>query len=178
MIVYHGSNHNFEKLKIVKRNTKNSSLLNEGYGIYFNLNPSVASTYGKYLYTIEISDMLVLDFRKLSTCNTFISMLIYEIYKNTEVNIGKYLDNKLIENLRDGNLAVNNIDKEIYLVLDNTEEYYMRYTDTQREHVKKFLNKYKNEVKAYLFSYNIENTGIIKDVSIANIIDKRILRPR
>ena len=48
MIVYHGSNSNFKSLRISKSLVKhNSTLLNEGLGIYFSTDKEVARSYGK-----------------------------------------------------------------------------------------------------------------------------------
>ena len=69
MIVYHGSNSNFTKLRIAKSLVKNSSTLeNEGPGIYFSTDKSVAKHYGKYVYTLDINDKYFLDSRNAVIC--------------------------------------------------------------------------------------------------------------
>ena len=57
MVVYHGSNSNFKKLRISKDLVKRESTkTNEGMGIYFTTDKEIARSYGKYIYTIEIND--------------------------------------------------------------------------------------------------------------------------
>lgn len=63
MIVYHGSNSNFKKLRIAKSLVKHQSTLeNEGLGIYFTTDKEIARSYGKWIYSLEIPDDMI-DFR-------------------------------------------------------------------------------------------------------------------
>jgi len=81
MIAYHGSNSCFKNLRIHKSLVKSSATaLNEGLGIYFSLDRDVASSYGKYMYTLEINDNYIKDFRVLAVCKKYVADLIRYIY--------------------------------------------------------------------------------------------------
>lgn len=169
MIVYHGSNSNFRKLKISKSLVKHTSTLgNEGLGIYFSTDPSVANSYGKYLYTLEINDRAFIDMRKKVNCTKYIRKIIGAVYKETGVNIGMYFDfQSTIDRLYYGGQAVFSVGHDIAEVLDNTDEFYdSGLSQTKKSNVYRVLRRMDKECpKAYMFNYHIKNIGVIKDVS-------------
>lgn len=76
MIVYHGSNSNFRTLRISKNLVNHkSTITNEGLGIYFSTNLDVAKSYGKYIYTLEINDKVLIDFRSRGNCRRYLAKL-------------------------------------------------------------------------------------------------------
>ena len=177
MIVYHGSDSNFRKLKIAKGLVRcESTMNNEGLGIYFSTDRSVAESYGKYLYTIEINDKYIVDFRKKAKCVSYIRKIISTVYKNTGVMIDNYFSaEELVNSMYFGRQAISKIGKDIAEVLDNTENFYFAYNQTTREKVYKELRKIDKELKiAYMFTYYIKNIGVIKcaDENIVRIINK------
>lgn len=168
MIVYHGSDSNFRKLKISKSLVKHTSTLgNEGLGIYFSTDPSVANSYGKYLYTLEINDKAFIDMRKKANCTKYIRKIIGAVYKETGVNISMYFDFQYIINrLYYGGQAVFSVGHDMADILDNTDEFYKGLSQTKRDKVYRVLRHMDKECpKAYMFNYHIKNIGVIKDVS-------------
>lgn len=179
MIVYHGSNSNFKSLRISKSLVKHSSsLLNEGLGIYFSFDRKVAESYGKYLYTLEINDKLLLDFRKRSVCRLYIASMAKEIYKKTKLDILYYINmNEIAERIYYGEQCICILGDEIANILDSTDSWYFSTTEKQRIEVYKMLRHMdKDKLHVYLFNYNIKNIGIIKDLNAVRIINKERLR--
>lgn len=90
MIIYHGSNHRFEKPRISRSLTeKKSTAENEGAGLYFSTDRSVAESYGKYLYVIEIDDKDIMDFRKKSVCKQYVNDLCAYMLSKTGIDVTK-----------------------------------------------------------------------------------------
>lgn len=177
MIVYHGSNSNFKKLRIAKNLVKHESTMNnEGLGIYFSTDRSVAESYGKYLYTIEINDKYLVDFRKKDKCSLYIRKIINTVYKETGVKINNYFSAAdFINRMYFGGQAISTVGKDIAEILDNTSEFYFACSQTIREKIYRELRKVDKELKiAYMFNYHIKNIGIIKCVDDNNIV--RIVR--
>ena len=143
MIVYHGSNSNFSKLRIDKSLVKyRSTLENEGPGIYFSTNKQVAKRYGRYVYTLEINDRSLLDFRHIEICTKYESDIVHYIYNKFNIDISEYIDlNQVTHRIRWGGLP-------IYSILRNYD---------------------KKHLKAYMINCYIENIGVIKDVSQATV---------
>lgn len=180
MIVYHGSNSNFKHLRISKSLVKHSSTLNnEGLGIYFSTDRSVAESYGKYVYTLEINDKYFLDFRKKSVCRKYISDLTKEIYTKTNINIAKYIKlETLVDYMYFGGIAISGIAKEIELLLDSCEQWYIDVSESKQKQVFSILRLYnKRNLITYMFNYHIKNIGIIKSVddNVVRIVNKETI---
>lgn len=168
MIAYHGSNKNFKKLRISKQLVQHTSTeLNEGLGIYFSTDKSVAESYGNYLYTLEINDKYFKDFRKKNVCTLHIRNLVRYVYKKTGVNIQNFTDlNTTINYIYFGGISIYNLSKELGLVLDSSEKWYVSLSETKRNQVLSALRQYdKEQCVAYMFNYNIKNIGVIKKIS-------------
>lgn len=165
MYVYHGSNHNFRVLRIRKDLTKDSTLRNEGYGVYFSTDRDVAKTYGEYLYTIRVNDKYIFDMRKLAACRAYLRNLSRDVWNQFAFHLETYIDVKLLaECLQSGKVAISGVGQEVANMLDSTE---MFYTDYRRSHedVYKWLEKWTGVPKVYLFTYHVAGSGIIRDVS-------------
>lgn len=178
MIVYHGSNSNFKTLRISKSLVKhNSTLNNEGLGIYFSTNIEVARSYGKYIYTLEINYKEFQDFRKLTVCKNYVIHIMQDVYKATKVDLSAYLYFETVSNyMYYGGLAITGVCREIYLQLDSNEFCY-RLPKTKIESVYKRLNYLsKHCPKVFMFNYHIKDIGVIKDVSpdVIRIINKQL----
>lgn len=178
MTVFHGSNHNFTKLKISKSfMTKDASLYNEGLGIYFSALQNVARSYGRYLYVLEINDSKLIDFTKKEVCLKYVKGMATSVRKQTGIDISKYFDfASVAEYAYYGNIAIYKIHREIQMLLDSSEMWYREVSEKDMKKINGLLEKYdKNALKAYTFNYNIPMIGIIKDVSddIVRIADKR-----
>lgn len=175
MIVYHGSNSKFKTLRIEKRLVKsNASLLNEGMGIYFSLDKGVAASYGKYLYTLNIVDKGLADFRTIKTCMTFLNQLARYVYLNTKnIDIRRYINlHDVAISMVEGQVAISGVAKEIELQLDSNELWHT-LGETTIENTYRQAEKFiKQSLKAYLFNYNIKGIGILKrvDPDIVEII--------
>lgn len=171
MIVYHGSNHRFKKLRIAKRLVESpSTLVNEGLGIYFSTEKSIASSYGKYLYTLEINEKYLVNYRDIYTCHDHINFLVERVAIKCDVDIRKYFSTfEMVDRMRNGAQMICNIGHDIAEILDNTEEFYLTHSKYKRESIYRLLRSYDNFkktlVKAYMFRYFIPNIGVIKDVS-------------
>lgn len=129
---------------------------------------AVASSYGKYLYTLEINDRAFVDMRKKANCTKYIRKIIGAVYKETGVNIGMYFDFQYtIDRLYYGGQAVFSVGHDIAEVLDNTDEFYdSGLSQTKKSNVYRILRRMDKECpKAYMFNYHIKNIGVIKDVS-------------
>lgn len=167
MIAYHGSDSNFKTFRLSKSLVKhNSTLENEGLGIYFSTDIEVAKSYGKYVYTIEINGKYLSDFRKQSVCTSYLSKVIKEVYDKTGLNISLYVNMDIIGMyMLSGGIAISKIGKELQLNLDSNFDWY-QLPKSKIETVYRLLRAVdKNCPKAYLFTYHIKNIGVIKDVS-------------
>lgn len=168
MIVYHGSNHRFQKLRISKSLVERKSTLeNEGCGIYFSTDRTVAESYGKYVYTLEINDTYFQDFRKQEVCENYINQLQQYILSKTNINLHDYIDfESIITYAKCGGIAISGIGHELYLMLDSTESFYTSLSDTKRKQLYRILNQYdKHNLNAYMFTYHIPNIGVIKNIN-------------
>lgn len=177
MIVYHGSNSCFKKLRIHKSLVKSSATaLNEGLGIYFSLDKDVAESYGKYMYTLEINDRYLRDFRMESVCRKYVADLVKHVYKQEKINLFNYFDAaSLVMYIYNGNIAISGVGREVYMLLDSNENWYRLGQDTI-DKVYKILEKYdESNLYAYLFNYNIRNIGVIKkiDDNIVRIVSRQ-----
>lgn len=167
MIVYHGSNSRFETLRIGKNLVKHdSSLLNEGMGIYFSTDRKIAESYGKYLYTLEINDAKIYDMRSSRIVQARIKQIAKEILKVTGVNILPYLNiREIAQYVVDGRVAIDGMCREIYMLLDSNEDWYFAAGNKVENVYKQLERLSKVKIPAYLFNYHIPNIGIIKIVT-------------
>lgn len=177
MIVYHGSNSNFKKLRISSSLVKHESTkTNEGLGIYFSIDKEVARSYGKYIYTLEINDKYFVDFRSRTKCRLYVAKLAQSIYKETKVDILRYFS---LEDLADrmywGGQSISGVGREIYMLLDSNANWYFNNSISKIERIYQILRAYdKKHLYAYMFNYHIKNIGVIKKVddNIVRIINK------
>ena len=184
MIVYHGSNSNFSKLRVSPRLTRSSSgYLSEGYGIYFSLNRDIAKQYGKYLYTLSINDSLVIDFRKISNCRKFLYSLLNYIKRDCNVDLAEYIKasniDTIINLMHSGKLRINSLDKELTDILNSNYKFYSDLSESSKDNIfRKLRVNLKKMLAVYLFNNEIPNIGIIKDTSsnTVKIIGKEMVR--
>lgn len=171
MIVYHGSNSIFKTLKISKKLVKHQSTLdNEGLGIYFSTDIEVARSYGKYIYTLGINDMYFHDFRNFGTCANYISEIRTKVFKETGIDVYSFMYVGALEDLRTrlhcGGLAVCGVGREIELMLDSSDYFYTSLSNTTIQKIFNILKYFdKHCPSVYMFTYHIQNIGVIKDVS-------------
>ena len=172
MIVYHGSNHCFKKLKIGKSLVeRRSTLENEGIGIYFSTDRTVAESYGKYVYEIELEN--IQDFRKRSECKKYLNEICAFVLYKTKVNIKKYIYfDATVSDMKAGGLSIAEIGKELQLQCDSRNEFYTELSETKRQKIFQCLKTYaKNHLTAYMFQYHIKNIGVIKDLACVKSFD-------
>lgn len=166
VVVYHGSNHRFGNAKIVKGNTRDSSKLNEGYGVYFSLDITVAKSYGKYLYALMLDSDDIIDFRLKDNCKKLLNKIISEVKRETAVDISSCVNfTDILGGILYGDIGIHSIDREIMLHLDSNEKFYEKHNDKALK-VESVLNGLAEKLlrdKAYLFTYNIKDVGIIKN---------------
>lgn len=179
MIAYHGSNANFKKFAVSNRLTKRDSTRNnEGMGIYFSTDINVAKSYGKYLYTMEINEAYVLDFRSKMVCKKYVEGIRKHIYEKTKIDIAGYINlSGVVLYAHCGNIAIWGITREIEMLLDSNEHWY-ELAPSRIERVYQILRGYsKKHLRAYMFNYNIKNTGVIKDVKedVVRIVKKEVM---
>lgn len=180
MIVYHGSDSNFKKLRIAKSLVKHESTFeNEGIGIYYSTDKEIARSYGKYLYTLEIHDDKYTNFKKRKECEKYVLNMMKEVQAKCNVNLNQYLSADMITQTIDrmylGGLAISGVGKELCLLLDSTCDWYLNLSVSKTEQVYRVLRNYgKSHLAAYDFNYHIRNIGIIKNVDpdIVKIVDK------
>jgi len=165
MIVYHGSSHNFKTLRIIKKNARQSSQQNEGYGIYFSSDIDVARSYGKYLYILSVNDSCLADLRIKRNCDVLVAQLERDVYKRFKFYLREFINlNQVSGYIHSGNVAIVGLSREVKLLLDSSEFWYMRYGKWSQA-VFDFLDRWKGYPKAYFFTYNIKDCGVLKDVS-------------
>ena len=176
MIVYHGSNSNFKKLRIAKSLVQHQSTLeNEGLGIYFTTDKEIAKSYGKWIYSLEIPDDMI-DFRDKKACTKYINAIRSKVLKEFNVDIFKYFDyNQFITCVHCGGIAIHNIgSRQLPLMLDSSYEWYEDIKPTKMNKIYASMRKFDKELKVYMFTYHIQNIGIIRttDENIVRIISK------
>lgn len=172
MILFHGSNRRFKKLRVASSLVSSkSTLLNEGIGIYVSTLPTVAQSYGKYLYTIEIPNCEVIDFTNRAVITNYLrAMFEYGLTEKLIWLIREIDVNSVVDGLFNGNVAFNELPSELELHFDGSESWY-NLSDTTRERVLQRLRSFnKKNLKAYMYnSATIPGVGIIKDVTNAVI---------
>ena len=179
MIVYHGSNRNFKTLRISQSLVRyDSTLTNEGIGIYFSTDRNVSESYGKYLYTLELNDKYFKDFRKKTVCQAHLKGLRQLIYKSEKLDLANYIDLSSVANyMYFGGISIYRLSHEIELLLDSNEQWY-RNSQSKIQRVYRLARQWdKNNLAAYMFNYNIKNVGVIKRVEpdIVRIASKIIV---
>ena len=177
MLVYHGSDSNFKKLRVGKSLVKKGSTMsNEGCGIYFFTKKEMAKSYGKYVYTIEINDNYLLDFKSKTVCRKYLNNIRMDIREKFNVDIANYIKlEDVAMNMKLGGLCIFQTGRELYMLLDSEYRWYQDMSNTKIERVYSFLRNYdKRHLKVYTFNYHIPNIGVIKDVSedVARIVKK------
>lgn len=167
MLVYHGSDSNFKNLRISKSLVKHQSTLeNEGLGIYFSTDREVARSYGKYIYSLYVNDSYLLDFRKKSVCVSYMTKIIGYVRAKSGIDIRRIIDvNPTISRMYLGGTAISRVGQELKLVLDSSEYFWCGLNEKQRGAIIKALGYCDRHCPvAYLFNYSIKNTGIVKSV--------------
>jgi hypothetical protein len=179
MIVYHGSDRSFKELRIDSRlAVRATSSTEEGYGIYFSLDRETASKYGKYLYTLDVSERIGVVWNNLGA-RRFVVSLYDEVLEETGRYIGKFMNTeRLINHIADGSVFINRLHEYIKYKLSNNPSATKVWSKTTinkvSEQVRRVIRKY---VKAYVFTSIVPNTGILKDVSadVVQIVKKERL---
>lgn len=177
MIVYHGSNSNFRQLRISSTLTKyESTMNNEGPGIYFSTDKNVARSYGKWIYILEINDRVLKDFRNKQVCIGYVNSIIKEIQKKYSIDISKYFNvTNLVKYINFGGIAVSRTCHEIQMLLDSECAWYEDVSESKIQRVYQTLRGLdKRCPAAYMFSYNIKNIGVIKRIedNVVRILSK------
>lgn len=177
MIVYHGSSHSFRQLRIKKEFARQSTKDNEGYGIYFSLDRKVAESYGKWLYTLQVSDRYFVDMRTQQACSSYVLRLRQDMLNVFKLRLEDYFNLEMLARyLAGGGVAISGVGQEVVNLLDSTELFYIRHSG-KAEAIFRWLRNWKGVPKAYLFTYHIKDCGIIRDLSpeVVKIIDKERL---
>ena len=165
MIVYHGSNHNFKKFRVSDSLVERQSTReNEGKGIYFTTDIETARSYGKWLYTVAINDKYLLDFRKKPVCNKYITCLNNYVKKNTGVYLSSWIKlDDTINRMYLGGLSIWGLSRELELLLDSCEAWYLKMTESNRRKIIAAVRRFNKEhLKVYMYNYSIKSTGVSK----------------
>lgn len=179
MLVYHGSNSNFKQFRIAKSLVKHDSTLNnEGLGIYFSTDRSIAESYGKYIYSMYVNDSYLLDFRSKAVCSAYINKMLNYVKRVTSVSLEYYYDFSAATNyMHIGGIAICNLHEEIMLCLDSCDFWYQLPTTKIADVCNALCRFNKANLKVYLFPYHIKNIGIVKvlqDDVVSCIISKEM----
>lgn len=131
MLLYHGSNKLFHQFKIKKElSNYNESSLMEGLGIYMTEDKHIAEGYGAYIYEVEIFDKDVLD----STDVEEMKSIIECISNKVNFDIKEMIDiDDLVLGVKEGEISVTKLYKEINDLLDSDERLYIEYSDRLTE---------------------------------------------
>lgn len=178
MLVYHGSNREFDELKIDSSLvSRDSSLQNEGIGVYFSLYKDVAQSYGRVVYTLDVNDRLLLDFRRSVVCRKYIRGILQEVRKTFGVSLSDFISvQSVFDILLDGGIAVCGVCREISMHLDASDNWYAQDSGLITN-VMEFLEGYDSgHLVVYLFPYHIKGVGVLKDVSsnVVSIVGREI----
>ena len=177
MILYHGSSHNFDfpNISQIKKYSKESSVLNEGYGLYCTSIPMVATSYGKYIYEIEVDRQDISVFNSYSSVQYYIVDIILFIKERNKVDISPYINiHSIAEYVVSGKIGVCNIGGEIEKILDNSEPFYNRYgsvSEVVYDSLRLWDKKY--VPGCYKVECSVPNTFIIRDFTLIKSIKKR-----
>lgn len=179
MIVYHGSNSNFNTLKVSKSLTKwiegnnidgiTTRYFPSGYqedtGIYFSLDEEEAKRYGRYLYMIEIDDKCVKDFTNKVNCNAYLAAIAVDINQKLQISLFDYINMaQLSELMYYGKIRISGIGNEIGLMLESNERF-NKIAESKRNRTYQLLRAWdKKEIQAILFNSPNKKEGIIKKV--------------
>lgn len=160
MILYHGSNQKFESFMINEKLSRHDiSVLAEGYGIYFAESENFASSYGSYIYTIELDDEDFSDF----TCSDYLEDLFDKLEKDSNIPISSLIKiNQIIDGVLCGKISTTTLYKEINDNLDSVESFHMDYghlityeDDCIYEKIKEcYFHYIKDIIKYYDKSFN------------------------
>lgn len=167
MIVYHGSNHVFKTLRIVKSNERASTSENEGSGIYFSRDVEVARSYGKWLYTLKINNTALKDWRIKYNVSNYISILNKGVYNKFGIYLPGYFDMKqLILCTYTGGRKICELYKEIALLLDSCENWHLCVSNKTKNDVIKEIKRWNDSfATVYFFPCNIKDCGVAKILS-------------
>ena len=190
MIVYHGSNANFSKLRISrdlvhweKEHTQTDGItfrfmpLNhtEDFGIYFSIDKETAKQYGKYLYTLEINDNYIKDFRGRTACRLFLAKMTQEIYKKIDIDLLEYINlEQMAEKMYWHSTCISTIYTEFEHIFFNSSDF-NKLPKSKRDRISQMIRAIcKRELTVILFNTDNGDEGIIKKVddSIVKIINK------
>ena len=193
MIVYHGSNSNFSKLRISrdlvhweKERTHADGITfrfmpldhTEDVGIYFSADKETAKQYGKYVYTLEINDCYIKDFRGRTACRMFLAKMAQEIYKKIDVDLLEYVNlEHLSEKMYWHTLCISTIYTEFEHIFFNSSDF-NKLPKSKRDRISQMIRAIcKRELTVILFNADNRDEGIIKKVddSIVRIISKEQL---
>lgn len=152
MILYHGSNNLFDQFVIDEKYSTHNWLM-EGLGIYMINDRSVAESYGKYLYFVDVDEKLISDF----TSKKYILSVLKELERKVGIKFLSYIN---IENvicmILDGSLTITNLYKEITDLLDSNETFYSKHMklitygdDCLYVKIKDYFNELVNPVIKY-----------------------------
>lgn len=176
MIVYHGSNHCFRKLKIARSLVEHASTLeNEGLGIYFSTDKNIAKSYGKYIYILELNENKMYDFRNRTECQKYVHNIIRFIKEKYNISICQYFSpDVLIDRMTFGGQCIFRTGKEICDCLESNEQFYFAFSEKKRQRIYHDLLQFDKGLNAYMFSYSIKNIGVIKNIdeNIVKIIKR------
>lgn len=177
MKLYHGSNHSFDfpNISQIRKYSKESSLLNEGHGLYCTSIPMVATGYGKYIYEIEVDRQDIRTFNSYTSVGLYIMEIAEFVENRNKVKIAPFLNiNNIAAYVVGGKLGVCNIGREIENILDNNEQFYNRYGSIS-EVVYESLRLWdkKHSPGCFKVECSVPNTFIIKDFTLIKSIKKR-----
>jgi len=190
MIVYHGSNSNFNQLKISrnlvhweKEHTDKDEITfkfmplghTEDIGIYFSTDKETAKQYGKYLYTLEINDKYVKDFKSRTICRLFLAKMAQEIYRKLDVDLLEYINlEQLSEQMYWHKIGISTIYSDIEHIL-YYDKSFSTLSPSKIDRVNQMIRAYcKKEATVFMFNSNVKGEGIIKKIEddIVKIIHK------
>lgn len=178
--MYHGSSHNFKQFRISSSlQVRESTKTNEGLGIYFSSDKSIAMSYGKYVYSFYVNDAVLLDFRKRQVCRSWLGGLRSYVYRKTGVALESLIDFSIVLNyVSSGGVSIWNLDKELMGILDSTEAWFQVPAGLQAGVIKQIIAYERATLKAYMFSYHIPDIGVVKclDDSVICMMGKEIVR--
>lgn len=178
MRCYHGSSVLTNKLIIDPRLSKEASLNNEGAGIYFSTVKSVADSYGRYTYTLDVPRSV--DFRKKAVIREHLENIYRQIASAYARSTGQQMGYELWDRhfmdtticlLHTGGTSFVGLDRELRLHFDSVEATYTRYNSEVLLSLCSIATALLPPV--YQFPYGISGVGIIRDMRYARITEIR-----
>ena len=183
MIVYCSSDMLDRQLKIpLSLKHDDIEQLKEGLGVYFSLKKSDVMHSGKFVYTVELNDRAIIDFRKRSVIENYLMKMITDVAVKYKVDLLRYFTlPEMVDNIDSGCISIDNLANSIVYIITHNEQLVKSMTAQTLSEMCNYIKFFKtHNAHAYFFKDKNKNIGVIKNTrpEIAKIVKvERIAQP-